>query len=388
MSFQATRMLTPGPTPIPDRVRLAMAAPIPHHRKDAFKQIMAENQTMLKRLFCTEGPVIPLACSGTGAMTASAFNLFEPGEKVLVATAGNFGNRWIDIVKMRGLDPVILRWDAGAAIEPEAVRQALDADPTIRGVFMQISETSTGVLHPVREVASITRERDVLLVADGISAVSISPVLMDEWGIDCLLTGSQKGLMLPPGMAFAALSPRGWARAEQVRPSCFYFDLIGEREVCAKNQTHYTSPISLIVGLNEALKMLFEYGMDSVFQKQWALTRMARTGIEAMGLELFVKDERACTWGLTSIILPETMKASPIIAKAWKDCGVILTAGQGELKEKVVRLAHMGWVDWGDVAAGLHALAYSLPEKPQGAYLEAALDAYHQALIEPLPQPR
>ena len=382
MSFQATRMLTPGPTPIPDRVRLAMAAPLPHHRKDAFKQTMHENQDMLKKLFCTEGPVIPLACSGTGAMTASAFNLFEPGEKVLVATAGHFGERWIDIAKMRGLDIVTLRWEAGKAIEPAAIREALDADASIRGVFMQISETSTGVLHPVQDVAAITRGRDVLLVADGISAVSLSPILMDEWGIDCLLTGSQKGLMLPPGMAFVALSPRAWAKAEKVRPTCFYFDLIGERENCAKDQTHYTSPISLMVGLNEALKMLFEYGMENVFKKQYALMKMARAGVEAMGLELFVKEEKYNTWGLTSILLPEGVKASPIIAKAWKECSVILTAGQGELKEKVIRLAHMGWVDWADIAAGLHALAYSLPEKPQGAYLEAALDAYHKALAE------
>ena len=382
MSFQATRMLTPGPTPIPDRVRLAMAAPLPHHRKDAFKNIMHENQDMLKKLFCTEGPVIPLACSGTGAMTASAFNLFEPGERVLVATAGHFGDRWIDIARMRGLDIVERRWAAGEAIEPQAVREALDADPAIRGVFMQISETSTGVLHPVKDVAAITRERDVLLVADGISAVSLSPILMDEWGIDCLLTGSQKGLMLPPGMAFVALSPRAWARTEQVRPTCFYFDLIGERENCAKDQTHYTSPISLMVGLNEALKMLFEYGMENVFRKQYALMKMARAGAEAMGLELFVKEEKFSTWGLTSICLPEGVKASPVIAKAWNDCSVILTAGQGELKEKVIRLAHMGWVDWADIAAGLHALAYSLPEKPQGAYLEAALDAYHKALAE------
>ncbi|MBQ8744198.1 MAG: alanine--glyoxylate aminotransferase family protein [Mailhella sp.] len=382
MSFQATRMLTPGPTPIPDRVRLAMAAPLPHHRKDAFKTIMAENQAMLKKLFCTEGPVIPLACSGTGAMTASAFNLFEPGEKILIATAGHFGDRWIDIAKMRGLEATILRWDAGEAIDPQAVREALDAAPDLRGVFMQISETSTGVLHPVKDVAAITRERDVLLVADGISAISISPVLMDEWGIDCLLTGSQKGLMLPPGMAFVALSPRAWARAEQVRPSCFYFDLIAERQNCEKNQTHYTSPISLIVGLHEALTMLFEYSMDKVFRKQWALTAMARAGAEAMGLELFVKNEACCTWGLTSIRLPEGVQAGPVIAKAWQDCGVILTAGQGALKDKVVRRAHMGWVDWADIVAGLHALAYSLPEKPQGAYLEAALEAYHKALAE------
>ncbi len=381
-SIQATRMLTPGPTPIPDRVRLAMAAPLPHHRKDAFKTVLAENQVMLKKLFCTSSPVIPLACSGTGGMTAAAFNLFSPGEKVLVATAGYFGNRWLDIVKMRGLEAVVLSKNAGESFDPEEIRALLDADPAIRGVFMQISETSTGVLHPVKEVAAVTRERDVLLVADGISAVSISPVDMDAWGIDCLITGSQKGLMLPPGLAFIALSPRAWEKAESVAPQCYYFDLVQEKANCEKNQTHYTSPISLLVGLHEALTMLLEFGMDNIFKKQWALTQMARTGLSAMGMDLFVKEEGRYTWGLTSILMPDSMPASPIVARAFKDCGVILTAGQGNLKEKVIRLAHMGWVDWADLAAGLHALAWSLPEKPEGAYLEKALEAYHKALGE------
>ncbi len=379
-SIQTVRMLTPGPTPIPDRVRLAMAAPIPHHRKQEFKNILAENQRMLKKLFCTESPVIPLASSGTGSMTAAAFNLFLPGEKVLVATAGYFGDRWVDIVKMRGLEPVILRRDAGQSFEPEEIRAMLDADPSIRGVFMQVSETSTGVLHPVKEVAELTRARDVLLVADGISAVSISPVDMDGWGIDCLLTGSQKGLMLPPGMAFIALSERAWKRAETIPQECYYFDLLQERENCLKNQTHYTSPISLIVGLHEALTMLFEFGMDSVYRKQWALTQMARKGIEAMGLELFVKEEGRYTWGLTSIAMPPESPASTVVEKAYRECGVILTAGQAKLKERVLRLAHMGWVDWGDLAAALHALAWSLPRRPRGAYLEKALKSYHAAL--------
>ena len=381
-SIQATRMLTPGPTPIPDRVRLAMAAPLIHHRKDAFKTILAENQIMLKELFCTASPVIPLASSGTGGMNAAAFNLFQPGERVLVATAGYFGNRWVDIVKARGLDPVVLSRPAGESFDPEEIRAMLDKDPSIRGVFMQISETSTGVLHPVQEIAAVTRERDVLLVADGISAVSISPVHMDEWGIDCLITGSQKGLMLPPGLAFIALSPRAWKKAESVRNQCYYFDLIQERSCCEKNQTHYTSPISLIVGLHEALTMLKEFGMDNVFKKQKALTSMARTGISAMGMELFVKDENRCTWGLTSIRMPDEIPAGPVVAKAFKDWGVILTAGQGDLKDKVLRLAHMGWIDWADLAAGLHALAWSLPVRPEGAYLEKALEAYHAALAD------
>ncbi len=381
-SIQAIRMLTPGPTPIPDRVRLAMAAPLPHHRKEPFKRILAENQEMLKKLFCTETPIIPLASSGTGAMTAAAFNLFAPGEKVLVATAGYFGERWVDIAKMRGLDSVIIRKPAGESFDPAEIRAALDADPSIRGVFMQISETSTGVLHPVQEVAAITRSRDVLFVADGISAVSISPVDMDGWGIDCLLTGSQKGLMLPPGMAFIALSPRAWAKVEGMEQQCYYFDLIQERANCAKNQTHYTSPISLIVGLHEALTMLFEFGLDNVYKKQWALTQLTRTGLSAMGLDLMVKQEGRYTWGLTSVRMSESMPAGPVVAKAYKDYGVILTAGQGALKEKVLRVAHMGWVDWSDMTAGLHAIAMSLPEKPRGAYLEAALEAYHKALGE------
>ena len=380
-SIQATRMLTPGPTPIPDRVRLAMAAPLLHHRKDAFKTILAENQVMLKSLFCTESPVLPLACSGTGGMTAASFNLFEPGEKVLVATAGHFGNRWVDIVTQRGLDPVVLRKEPGTSFDPEEIRAMLDDDPAIRGVFMQISETSTGVLHPVQEVAAVTRERNVLLVADGISAVSISPVRMDEWGIDCLITGSQQGHRRPTGPAFVALSPRAWKRAAEVRPQCYYFDLTAERASCEKNQTHYTSPISLLVGLHEALTMLQEMGMDNVFKKQWALTQMARTGIAAMGMELFVKEGRY-TWGLTSVRMPDDLPAGPVVAKAFKECGVILTAGQGNLKDKVLRLAHMGWIDWGDLAAGLHALAWSLPERPSGAYIEEALDAYHKALGE------
>ncbi|MCQ2443945.1 MAG: alanine--glyoxylate aminotransferase family protein [Mailhella sp.] len=380
MSIQATRMLTPGPTPIPDRIRLAMAEPIPHHRKDVFKQIMAENEDMLKKLFATEMPVIPLSSSGTGAMTAAAFNLFVPGERVLVATAGYFGERWVDIVKSRGLDPVIIRKPYGSSFDPEEIRAALDDDPSICGVFMQISETSTGALHPVKEVSAITRERDVLMIADGISAISISPVFMDEWGIDCLLTGSQKGLMLPPGMSFIALSPRAWEKAEKISQQCYYFDLVAERKKCAERQTHYTSPISLIVGLNEALKMIFEFGLDNVYRKQWALTQMTRAGLTAMGQELFIKEEGRYTWGLTSMALPKGVSAAPIVAKAYKEFGVILTTGQADIKDSVIRVAHMGWVDWGDITAGLHALAMSLPEQPKGAYLEAALEAYRNAL--------
>ncbi len=379
MSFlQSTRLLTPGPTPIPDRVRLAMAEPMVHHRKPFFRDALAECQEMLKILFGTEQPVLPLSCSGTGAMTAAVHALFAPGEKVLVAEAGKFGERWRDISVVHGLEVVTISAPWGRAITAEAVAEALDRNPGVAGVLVQMSETSTGVLHPVQDIAAQTRARGTLLVVDGISAVGISPAPMDEWGIDCLLTGSQKGLMVPPGLALLALSERAWRKAESVPPSCFYFNMLQERANCLKNQTQFTSPVSLLLGLRESLRMLIrEEGLAQVYRKQWGLTCMARAGAQALGLELFAPEHFA--WGLTSIRMPEGVKASDVAKKAAADCGVIITTGQEPMKDALIRLGHMGWVDWADLAAGLHALARALPVPPSAPYLEPALAAWHEA---------
>ena len=377
------RLLTPGPTPIPDKVRLAMAAPMIHHRKPEFKAVYQETQKYLQQLFGTAQPVIPLSSSGTGAMTAAVINLFKPGETVLVAEAGKFGERWLEIAQSQGLDVVRLSKPWGEAIEAEDIRSALDAHPEASGVLVQISETSTGVMHPIRDIAAVTRERDVLLVADGISAVGISPCPMDEWGIDVLLTGSQKGLMVPPGLALIALSERAWKKAERQHTSCFYFDLLAERANGMKNQTNFTSPVSLIIGLNEALRIILDEGLEEVYKKQWALTQMTRTGVSLMGLDLLAP--RHYAWGLTAVKLPEGLTASAITARMTKELGVTVSSGQAPMKENVIRVAHMGWVDWGDLAAALHALAYCLPGSPKG-YLEPALEAYHAALREYPPQ--
>ncbi len=378
--FQATRLLTPGPTPIPDRVRLAMAEPMIHHRKPAFKEAMAECQALLKELFGTSQPVLPLSCSGTGAMTAAVHGLFETGEKVLVVEAGKFGERWGQIAAVRGLETVTLSAPWGQAVTADRVAAALDADPAIKGVLVQISETSTGVMHPVEDMAALTRERDVLLVADGISAVGISPAPMEAWGLDCLLTGSQKGLMVPPGLSLLALSPRAWTKAERVKPSCFYFNLPRERDNCLKNQTLFTSPVSLILGLREALRMLFEIGLPKVYRKQRGLTAMARAGVRALGLEPFAPTHYA--WGVTSVRMPADVPASSVVARAARECGVIMTTGQTPMKDAMIRIGHMGWVDWADLAAGLHSLARALPHAPEAPYLEPALDAWHAVMAE------
>jgi aspartate aminotransferase-like enzyme len=377
-----TRLLTPGPTPLPEQVRLALARDMLHHRKSEFATIMHRVQARLRILFGTEGTVLPLSCSGTGAMTAAVHCLFHPGEKVLVVEAGKFGQRWGEIAKSRGLDVATLSAPWGQAIQPEAVEEALKADPAIAGVLAQLSETSTGVLHPVREIAACTRKRSQLLVVDGISAVGLSPCPMDEWGIDCLLTGSQKGLMLPPGLALLALSERAWKKAADVPPGCFYFNLIKERANVEKGQTLFTSPVNLILGLDESLSMLLENGLEAVYAKQWALTMLTRTGITALGLRLFAP--RNFAWGITSALLPDGMDGVQLLRLAMEKYGIVMAGGQDHLKGRIVRIGHMGWVDWADVTAGLYALNRSLAESGgySGArdYLEQALAAYTTAL--------
>ncbi|GFH62348.1 MAG: serine-glyoxylate transaminase [Candidatus Desulfovibrio kirbyi] len=376
------RLLTPGPTPLPEQVRLALARDMLHHRKSEFTACMHRVQTQLRVLFGTEQVVLPLSCSGTGAMTAAVHGLFRQNEKVLVVNAGKFGERWEHIAKTRGLDTAAISLPWGEGVQPQTVEQALDDDPRITGVLLQLSETSTGVLHPVQEIAAVTRKRKQLLVVDGISAVGLSPCPMDEWGIDCLLTGSQKGLMLPPGLALLALSERAWEKAATVPADCFYFNLLKEKTNAEKGQTLFTSPVNLILGLDESLALLLKNGLDALYAKQWALTMLTRCGLRAMGLRLLA--ERHFAWGITSALLPDGIDGSLVLRLAQENHGVIMAGGQDNLKGRIVRIGHMGWVDWADVVAGLYALNCSLHDAGGfcGArdYLEQALNAYSIAL--------
>lgn len=383
------RLLTPGPTPLPERVRLALAKDMIHHRKNDFHKIMHHTQEQLKLLFGTTSPVLPLACSGTGAMTAAIYSLFNPGDTVIVVNAGKFGERLGEIALSRKLKIVEIKIAWGSAVEPEAVANALAGNKNAKGVLVQLSETSTGVLHPVQEIAAITRNTDALLVVDGISGVGLSPCPMDDWGIDCLLTGSQKGLMLPPGLAFLALSERAWKVCESIEPGCFYFNLPAERKKVSAGETHFTTPVNLIVGLEESLTMLLEQGLETVYRKQWALTQFCRRSAHALGLELFAPEHYS--WGITSVLLPDALDGGKILADCAANYGVYMAGGQDQLKGRIVRIGHMGWVDWADLAAGLHALAQSI--LLQGGfcgcrdYLEQGLAAYANALSVPAGSP-
>lgn len=384
------RLLTPGPTPLPEEVRLALAMDMIHHRKSDFVRVMERIQPGLQYLFGTTQQVLPLSCSGTGAMHAAVTNLFAPGEKVLVIEGGKFGERWREIAHSQGLVVTSLVQENGQAVTGEDVRAALKADPELRGVLVQASETSTGVLHPVHELGAVTRNTDVLLVVDGISAVGISPCPMDAWGIDCLLTGSQKGLMLPPGLALLSLSARAWDKVRETGSSNFYFNLLAERDKSLTHQTLFTSPVNLLQGLAVSLDLFREETLEAVYRKQWALTAMTRAGAASLGLELLAKTH--FTWGLTSIKLPSGIDGGLVLRAAAECCGVVMAGGQGELKKSLVRLGHMGHVDWGDVLAGLHALRVGLIAaggySAARTYLEDAVGAYEDALREGCPEMR
>lgn len=382
------RLLTPGPTPLPEEVRLALAQDMIHHRKPDFVKVMERIQPDLQYLFGTTQQVLPLSCSGTGAMHAAVINLFAPGEKVLVIEGGKFGERWREICEAHGVTARSLVLENGTAVTADQVRAALDEDSELRGVLVQASETSTGVLHPIRELGLVTRDRDVLLVVDGISAVGISPVLMDQWSLDCVLTGSQKGLMLPPGLALLSLSKRAWDKVDTVDCTDFYFNLRSEKKKSQANQTLFTSPVNLLRGLEVSLKMFREATLEGIFRKQWALTMMARAGVTSLGLEPLAGTH--FTWGLTSVKLPAGINGSVILKKAVDDYGVVMAGGQGELKNSIVRIGHMGHVDWSDVLAGLHALRQGLIAaggySAARTYMEDALQAYETALQEGYPE--
>lgn len=367
------RLLTPGPTPLPEQVRLALAEDMIHHRKSNFESIMHEVQTHLGKLFGTEQPVLPLSCSGTGAMTAAVYSLFRPGEKVLAVETGKFGQRWAEIATCRGLDVIHLEIPWGSAVKPDEIEDILRQLPDIRGILVQLCETSTGIINPVKEIGAITR--DALLVVDGISGVGICPCPMDEWGIDCLLTGSQKGLMLPPGLALLALSPRAWQKVADTPPGCYYFNLKKEKEKLKQGQTNFTSPINLVIGLKASLEIVFDFGLHALYKKQWALTQLVRTGLSSLGLRLLAQHDYA--WGLTASWLPDNADAGKILKQLEKDYGIVMAGGQDALKGKIIRFGHMGWVDWGDCVAGLTALRTVLDMAPvEPDFIGRAMQAY------------
>ena len=376
-------LLAPGPTPVPPEVLAAMALPVIHHRTPQFAAVLAEVQDGLRELFGTAGDVLVLAASGTGAMEGAVTNLLSPGDEVVVVNGGKFGERWTKICQAYGVraHEIVVEW--GRAVAPQMVQVALDEYPAARAVFVQASETSTCALHPVPAIADITRRRDALLIVDGITAVGVIDLPMDRLGIDVLITGSQKALMLPPGLAFVALSERAWAATERAKLARFYFDFRRERKGVAEKSTAWTPAISLIQGLRVALAMMRAEGWANVHARHDRLARATRAAALALGLRLLAPESPSPA--ATAVMLPERVDGSALFRYLRDRMRVTFAGGQDRLKGKIIRLAHLGYVDAFDVVTGVAALELALHQFGAGVTLGRGVGAAEQILAEGLP---
>jgi aspartate aminotransferase-like enzyme len=292
-------------------------------------------------------------------MVGAVNNFFSPGDKALVVNAGNFGERWTKICKAYGLSVNEIEIEWGHTVKPEAVEKALKDDPAIKGIFVQASETSTGVYHDIQALASIVRKYDdKLLVVDAISALVAHDLKMDEWGIDVLIGGSQKGLMLPPGLAFVGISEKAWKFAETSKCPRFYFNFKKERESLAKNQTNFTSPVTLIIGLNECLKLLQKEGLENAFERHRRLAAATRAAIKTLGLELFTRESPSNS--VTAILAPAGIDGQEIYKNLRVKYGITAAGGQGRAKGKIFRIAHLGYADTFDIITAIAGVEMTL----------------------------
>ncbi len=347
------RLFTPGPVEIPPRILQALSQVPPHHRTDVFRDTLRHVIQDLRWLHGTEGEVFLLGASGTGAMEAAVVNLLSAKDRALVPSAGKFGDRWASILKAYGVPHQVISFEWGSAIDPSAVKRALEQDPSIRAVFTTHSETSTGAVHDLEAIAKITRPRNVLLVVDGITSVGVHPLPQDRWGVDVVVCGSQKGLMIPPGIGTVSLAPWAAAAIEGEKLPRFYWDLTRARKSAPAGETPFTPPVSLVLALKESLTMMREEGLDQVHARHRRLAHAMWAGARALGFRLFSSSP---AHSVTSLIPPAGIEASAVVQRLREVHGMYVAGGQDHLKGKIFRVGHMGSYDLADIHAILGAL--------------------------------
>tara|TARA_E500000081_G_C6139426_1_gene359211 strand:+ start:556 stop:1695 length:1140 start_codon:yes stop_codon:yes gene_type:complete len=358
-------VLTPGPVPVPEFVMLEMAKPIIHHRTEEFEEIFYKATQGLKKVFMTEEEVLILASSGTGAMDAAICNTLSKGDTALVVNGGKFGERWLKICKAYGVNTIEIKVEWGKAVSPKVIEDALKENKSIKAILVQASETSTGVEHPIEDIAKLTKSRDdIILIVDGITAVGAFPVEFDKWGIDILIGGSQKAFMMPPGLAFIVLSKKAWDFNDKSDLPKFYLDLSQAHKNSLKKTSPWTPAVTLVIGLNAVLEYFEKLGLEKLFERHSILSEATTKGFEAMGLENFAK---GCTSTALSVIKsPEGIDAGLIIKGLKKKYGMIVAGGQDQAKGKIFRITHMGYVDKADiisVIAGVEGILTELKYK-------------------------
>jgi aspartate aminotransferase-like enzyme len=353
-----TYLITPGPTPVPPEVAEAMSRPLIHHRSPDFTVLLGETLERLRRVFATGGEVLLFAGSGTSAMESAVTNLLSPRDQVLVASAGNFGDRWRKILRAYGVEPAYHGQEWGERLDAGAIAERAAG---CAAVFVTHSETSTGVVHDVRAIADALRPTGAALVVDAVSSLGGVELLTEEWGIDVVVSGSQKALMTPPGLAFAAVSARAWQMAERASLPRFSLDWATTRDAQAGGGTPFTPPITLVAGLNAALAMIETEGMDAAWSRNRELARATRAGARALGLELFSPDDDSSSM-VTAVLMPDGVDGQEVYRHLRDQFGVVLAGGQGPLRGRIIRIGHMGYMNLFDIVTALSALELALVE--------------------------
>jgi aspartate aminotransferase-like enzyme len=374
------QLMAPGPTPVPPEVLLAMARPIIHHRAAEYDALFREVREGLKRLVQTREDVLTPACTGTGAMEAAVANTLSAGDRVIVVNAGAFAQRWLAICKAYALTVVELEAPHGETVAPERIAEAMRQNPGLKAVLVQHSESSTGVLHDVRAYAQVTRGTDTILIVDAVSSLGIADLPMDAWGVDVVVSASQKGLMLPPGLGLVALGEKAWAAAKRSTLPKYYLDLTEERKYAAKNEARFTPAVSIMVGLREVLRMIEAEGLPNVLRRHDRLSRAARAGAEALGLTLFPKTTPSPA--LTAVQVPPGLDADRVVEKFATSHNITIDGGRGPTKGKIFRIGHMGYVDDFDVTTALAALEQVLHELGHPVDFGASLGAAQKVFAE------
>ena len=371
-------LLTPGPTPIPPRVLETMARPIIHHRTPEFQKIIQEVEEDLKYVYQTKNEVLIFAASGTGAMEGAVINLLSPGDKALVVRGGKFGERFGDICKAYGIEFTALDVEWGKAVDPKKIEDVLKKDKKIKAVYTTLCETSTGVSTDIETIGKIMKNYEAVLVVDAISGLAAIPIKTDEWGIDVVVSGSQKGLMIPPGLAFVSVSQKAWQAIEKSTLPKYYFDFKAYKKALGKTDTPFTPAVNLMIALREALKIIKEEGLDEIFEKHKKMAAALRSAVKSLGLELFAPDDYSD--GVTAVKVPQGIDGEKLVKTMRDKYGVGIAGGQDEMKGKMFRIATMGYITSSDLIVCIATLETVLSEMGYKFQLGSGLRALEETL--------
>ena len=373
-------LLTPGPTPLPPEVCSAQARPIIHHRTPQFQAELKEAFAGLKYIFQTERDVFILSSSGTGAMETAVVNLLSPGETAFVIEGGKFGQRWSEVCRAHGISVKILEVEWGKAVDPKAVAAALKADPSIKAVFATLCETSTGVTFDIRGLGEAVSASPAVLAVDAVSGLGAIELKTDEWGVDVCVSGSQKGLMLPPGLGFISVSAKAWKMVEASKSPRYYWDLRRAKKAIDKTDTAFTPAISLVIALNESLRMMKEDGLEKIFARHHRMAEAVRAAVKALGLSLFAPS--AASDVVTSIYVPSGIDGEKLVKTMRDTYGVTIAGGQDEMKGKLIRIAHMGYIEEFDIIVGISCLEKVLNKMGYKFILGSGVKAAQEVFLQ------